>query len=74
VVGGGNVVPIAENSTRINNAHADATLILSTNDFAQLKEFQLQRRPYQWVEFRDVSLQPGYHTTVGIKDLKQPIK
>jgi hypothetical protein len=70
VTGGGNAVPIEENSTRINNGHADATLVLSTNDFAHLKEFQLQRRPYQWVEFRNVSLKPGYPTTVEIHDLE----
>jgi hypothetical protein len=74
VTGGGNAVPIEENSTRINNGHADATLVLSTNDFAHLKEFQLQRRPYHWVKFRNVSLQAGYHTAVGIKDIKQPIR
>ena len=28
----------------------------------------LQRRPYQWVEFRDVSLHPGYQTEVKVKD------
>jgi hypothetical protein len=41
-----------------------------SNEFAHVKEFQLQRRKYQWVEFRNVSLQPGHATTVEVKDAK----
>ena len=37
-------------------------------DFSQIKEFQLQRRRYQWVEFRNVSLEPGHRTSVETVD------
>jgi len=30
----------------------------------QIKEFQYQARPYQWVEFKNVSLSPGHKTNV----------
>jgi hypothetical protein len=43
-------------------------LMVSSNEFAHIKEFQLQRRNYQWVEFRNVALQPGLATTVTVKD------
>jgi len=34
---------------------------------AQVKEFQFQVRPYQWVEFRNVSLKPGHRTDVEVR-------
>ena len=57
-----------------NSAHASplpmtgGLLLISTNGFAHIKEYQLQRRKYQWVEFQHVSLQAGYRTTVAVKD------
>ncbi len=33
---------------------------------ADIRSFRFQVRPYQWVEFRDVSLNPGHKTRVGI--------
>ncbi|HBO43013.1 MAG TPA: hypothetical protein DD670_03575 [Planctomycetaceae bacterium] len=33
---------------------------------SSIKEFQLQVRPCDWVEFRNVSLQPGYGTAVTV--------
>ncbi len=38
------------------------------DEYARIWDFQLQRRKYQWVEFRNVSLQPGHMTTVEITD------
>ncbi|HUU16914.1 MAG TPA: M56 family metallopeptidase [Sedimentisphaerales bacterium] len=34
----------------------------------EIKEFQFQTRPYQWVEFKNVSLRPGMKTEVQIED------
>ncbi len=34
---------------------------------AQIKEFQYQVRPYEWVEFRNVSLRPGHETAVTVQ-------
>ena len=33
----------------------------------QIKEFQLQTRPYEWVEFKDVSLKPKFKTDVQVE-------
>ena len=33
---------------------------------SQLKGFRFQIQPYRWVEFRNVSLQPGSHTAVEV--------
>jgi hypothetical protein len=45
---------------------------LSRDKFDQIKEFQLQGRKRQWVEFRNVSLEPGQHTRVEIFDASPP--
>jgi beta-lactamase regulating signal transducer with metallopeptidase domain len=33
---------------------------------SQIKEFRIQTRPYQWIEFRNVSLRPGMKTDVAV--------
>jgi hypothetical protein len=67
----GKTTAILENSSRVTSApQTGAMLLVSSNEFARIKEFQLQRRKYQWVEFRNVSLQPGHATTVEVKDAK----
>jgi serine/threonine protein kinase len=49
-------------------------LMLSSDAFEHIKEFQLQRRKYQWAEFRNVSLQPGHRTTVEVvENLVKPV-
>ena len=35
---------------------------------AEVKEFRFQVRPYRWVEFRHVSLEPGHQTQVEVVD------
>jgi len=37
---------------------------MSAAEYAQVKEFQLQKRRYEWVEFRNVSLPLGNKTSV----------
>jgi hypothetical protein len=69
VDGNGKVIPIQENSSHAgDNNQTGATLLVSSNDFARIQEFRLQRRKYQWVEFLNVSLQSGHLTTVTVKD------
>jgi hypothetical protein len=58
------VVPMRQLSTVLTVG----ILLVSSDEFAHIKQFQLQRRSYEWVEFRNVSLQPGYATRVEIKD------
>jgi serine/threonine protein kinase len=45
---------------------------MSRDDLEKVKGFQLQRRKRQWVEFRNVSLEPGRHTQVEILDASPP--
>jgi beta-lactamase regulating signal transducer with metallopeptidase domain len=35
---------------------------------SDIKEFKFQARPYEWVEFKNVSLKPGFDTNVRIGD------
>jgi len=35
---------------------------------SDVKEFRFEARPYAWVEFRNVSLQPGQRTQVEVID------
>jgi hypothetical protein len=40
----------------------------TASEASKITTFLSQRRPYQWVEFRNVSMQPGHATTVVVKD------
>ena len=42
----------------------NSMISMSAADYALVKEFQLQKRRYEWVEFRNVSLQLGNKTSV----------
>ena len=70
----GKIKVIPENSSHASSLPTTGGLLLiSSNEFAHIKEFQLQRRKYQWAGFRNVSLQPGHRTTVTVQDnLAQP--
>jgi len=74
VNGEGKVIPIEDNRTQSIAGQTIATLLASSDEFARIKEFQLQRRRYQWVEFRDVSLLPGHRTQVKVVEtMKAPV-
>jgi serine/threonine protein kinase len=64
----GKITVIPENSSGVSTFQTGGILFVSSNEFAHIKEFQLQRRKFQWVEFRNVSLQSGHATTVDVKD------
>jgi tRNA A-37 threonylcarbamoyl transferase component Bud32 len=66
----GKITAIPESTERSSHLPTGGMLLVSSNEFAHIKEFQLQRRKYQWVEFRNVSLQPGHATTVKVKDAR----
>jgi len=71
VDGDGKVIPIQENGSRIKTSQVGGTLLIWSNEFARVKEFRLQKRKYQWVEFRNVSLRPGHLTQVENVDAIQ---
>jgi len=75
VASDGKIVVIPENSSHASTLPTTGGLLLvSSNQFAHIKEFQLQKRKFQWVEFRNVSLQPGHRTTVTVKDSDSGVK
>ncbi|HEX7653980.1 MAG TPA: hypothetical protein VF607_10765, partial [Verrucomicrobiae bacterium] len=55
---GGRTVVIPPNPAQGSRLDSSATLVLTSNAWARVKELQLQVRPYRWVEFHDVALQP----------------
>jgi serine/threonine protein kinase len=70
----GKITVIPENSSSVSTLSTGGILLVSSNEFAHIKEFQLQRRKYQWAEFRNVSLQPGHRTTVEVaENLVKPV-
>jgi len=63
----GKVIPLSGESKHVDGFEQGTTSI-SNDDFARLKEFQLRRNQYQWVEFRHVTLVPGKMTGIGVVD------
>ena len=59
------VVP--ENALKLSTNQSSGFLLVSSNEFACIKEIRLQRRKYQWARFDNVSLQAGFRTTVVVK-------
>ena len=41
---------------------------------SSIKEFRLQVRPYHWVDFQNISLQPGQQTIVQIVSPDDSVK
>ena len=62
------------------NMYLEGTDLKSTffsippDELARISGYQLQRREYQWVEFRNVSLQAGHATTVEIRDIRRDME
>ena len=60
------ITVIPENSSSTSTLQTGGILLVSSNESAHIKEFRLQRRKYQWAEFRNVSLVPGHRTQVEV--------
>ena len=60
----GTAVPLHGNGSYGAGGLTHGITSLSATGYAQINAFQLQRRRYEWVEFRNVSLQPGNKTAV----------
>jgi hypothetical protein len=60
VMDDGKVIPANSDTNTLSGGHsAEVTGVLPVAQYNHLRKFQLQRRPYQFAEFRNVSLQPG---------------
>ncbi len=64
----GKPMVIPKNSSSVSTLSTGGILLVPSNEFAHIKEFQLRRRPYHWVGFRNGSLKPGHQTKVAISD------
>ncbi len=64
----GTIVPLESSRMSVSGGIRRGMTSFTKEEFANIKEFQLQRREYQWVEFRNVSLVPGHRTRVEIAD------
>ena len=64
----GKIVPIDERSDAgFFSNPATGTLLISSNEFVHIRQFLVQRRKCQWVDFDNVSLQQGHLTSVTAK-------
>ena len=64
----GTVSPLRGNGSYGANGMLNSIATMKTTDYSQIKEFQLQKRRYQWVEFRNVSLKLRQQTVVQTVD------
>ena len=65
----GTVIPLEGVNGAIDQyGERNSAVRMAAVKYQQIKEFQLQRRPYQWVEFRNVSLQLFHGTSVEAVD------
>ena len=51
-----------------NNLWMQTTIHFKDLRIDEIKEFQFQTRPYQWVEFKNVSLKPNFRTDMQIEN------
>ncbi len=62
----GSTMPLSYNQSDSDLHHGLVSLL--ENEFSQIRWIQLQRRKYQWMEFRNVSLESGHPTQLQIRD------
>ncbi len=62
----GTVSELSGNGSQGAGGMSNSVASMSAEEYAGVTGFQLQRRPYQYVGFRKVSLQPGFRTKVEV--------
>ncbi len=62
-------MPLSYNQA--DSAQHNGLVSLTQDEFSQIEAIQLQRRKYQWREFRNVSLVPGHRTSVRVMDASE---
>jgi serine/threonine protein kinase len=67
----GTVLPLRGNATHGTGGLINSIVSISAADYAQIEAFVLQKRTYQWVEFRNVSLHRGQITAVEMVDARE---
>ena len=62
----GTIVPLKGNGTDGGHGLTNSLTTLPVDEFESIKEFHVQSRRYEWIEFRNVSLQLGHRTNVEV--------
>jgi len=62
----GTIVPLKGKGTDGGHGLTNSLTTLPVEEFESIKEFHVQSRRYEWVEFRNVSLQLGHRTNVEV--------
>lgn len=63
----GTIVPLKGDGTDGNHGLTNSLTTLPVEEFETIKRFHVQSRRYEWVEFRNVSLQLGHRTHVEVQ-------
>ncbi|MDA0917846.1 MAG: serine/threonine-protein kinase [Planctomycetota bacterium] len=63
----GTIVPLKGDVTDGNHGLTNSLTTLPVEEFETIKRFHVQSRRYEWVEFRNVSLQLGHRTHVEVQ-------
>ncbi len=63
----GTIVPLKGAGTDGNHGLTNSLTTLPVEEFETIKRFHVQSRRYEWVEFRNVSLQLGHRTHVEVQ-------
>ncbi len=69
------LVTVADDGTEdafVVGRHWDNRISVTHRPRSSIQEFRLQVRPYHWVEFQGISLQPGQKTRVTVVPLDAP--
>ena len=63
----GTIVPLKGNGSDDGHGLTNSLTTLPLEEFETIKRFHVQSRRYEWVEFRNVSLQLGHRTNVEVQ-------
>lgn len=64
----GAIVPLKGNGSHGSHGLTNSLTTLPIEEFESISRFHLQSRRYEWVEFRNVSLQKGHRTDVEVEN------
>ncbi len=63
----GSIVPLIGEGSDGNGGMINSLTTLPVAEFKSIKHFRVESRRYQWIEFRNVSLQLGHRTQVEVR-------
>ena len=63
----GTIVPFKDNGGDERHGLTNSLTTLPLKEFESIKRFHVQSRRYEWIIFRNVSLQFGHHTEVEVQ-------